>query len=119
MPAACRAAASAARQASSAPKRCSNGCQRRQAGILGAEALLERRIRQSLHHQPHVMLLASNGANITGTAPCCKAGRLVDRRVSIELRAQCPHLFRAALRALSLRCFVVIFAALALPPFAP
>jgi hypothetical protein len=26
------------------------------------------------------MLLASNGANITGTAPCCKAGRLVDRR---------------------------------------
>jgi hypothetical protein len=32
---------------------------------------------------PHVMLLASNGANITGTAPYCKAGRLVDRRVSI------------------------------------
>src|ERR1019366_6762233 len=70
MPAACRAAASAARQASSE-----------------AEALLERRIRQSLHHQPHVMLLASNGANITGTAPCCKAGRLVDRRESISWRA--------------------------------
>src|ERR1700720_1941248 len=31
----------------------------------------------------------------------------------------CPHLFRAALRALSLRCFAVIFAALALPPFTP
>src|ERR1035437_3952368 len=51
-------AAAWARHAGRLPRR----CQRRQAGTLGAEALLERRIRQSLHHQPHVMLLASNGA---------------------------------------------------------
>jgi hypothetical protein len=51
-------------------------CQRRQAGILGAEALLERRIRQSLHHQPHVMLLASNGANITGYSDPAKIDHL-------------------------------------------